>query len=152
MKALTLWRPWPWAIFHAPDSMRKTIENRPWKPWASIIGKRIALHAGKHFDSDGAEMICSIAGLHPDGRPPPHWDDEGIIGTAVILRYFTSDFDIIPAQQQWWSGPFAWALGEIQTLPNPILCRGSQGLWDLPAEVEAQVEAARRAVGKGEPR
>lgn len=38
--ALTLWRPWAWAIIHGP----KRVENRTWKPPASFIGKRIGIH------------------------------------------------------------------------------------------------------------
>lgn len=51
MRALTLWRPWTWAIYHA-GPRRKLIENRDWEPPRSVMGQIIALHAGKTFDRE----------------------------------------------------------------------------------------------------
>lgn len=44
MKALTIWPEWAWAICQ----LGKDIENRTWSPPASVIGHRIAIHAGKN--------------------------------------------------------------------------------------------------------
>ena len=38
------------------------------------------------------------------------------------------------------SGPSAWLLSDIQRLPEPIPCRGSLGLWEVPAEILSQIE------------
>ena len=57
MKALTLWRPWGFAF---PP---KDIENRKKRPWPSIIGERIALHEGNHYDYEGAKLIKDILGI-----------------------------------------------------------------------------------------
>jgi hypothetical protein len=45
MKALTVWPEWLWAMRY----LDKGIENRMWRPPKDLIGKRIALHAGKYF-------------------------------------------------------------------------------------------------------
>lgn len=85
MRALTLWRPWPWAIFRAPLHSAKRIENRPWKPWPSIIGKRIVLHAGKAFQKDAVDDILDNVLL--DGEPrvlPASATDEGLLGVVTI--------------------------------------------------------------------
>lgn len=42
MKALTLWPEWAWAVCF----LDKRVENRTWKPPASLIGQRIGIHAG----------------------------------------------------------------------------------------------------------
>jgi len=37
------------------------------------------------------------------------------------------------------AGRSAWLLAEIRALRQPIPCRGALGLWDVPADVEAQI-------------
>lgn len=146
MRALTLWRPWPWAIFHAPTNPKR-IENRPWKPWRSIEGRRIALHAGKKFDSDAAEHLCSMYGLHPDGDVPSGWKDEGLIGVATIQGCAGSQYEVerfLAGQRSWWSGPYAWLLEDVVTFSAPIPCKGAQGLWQLEPWAERRVAEALR--------
>lgn len=141
MRGLTLWRPWLWAILHAPSNAKR-IENRPWKPWASIIGKHIALHGGKKFDSEAAEHLCSMYGLHPDGNVPLGWKDEGIVGVARVEGFFDSERGVAnwrPPQTVWWSGPYAWHLTDVVALAEPIACKGAQGLWPLGDDLERQV-------------
>ena len=86
-------------------------------------------------------MICHIANLHPDGTPPPHWDDEGIIGTAVVMGYIQDARVLKTREAAWWSGPYAWNLVDVVVLPEAIPCKGHQGLWDLPADIEAALTA-----------
>lgn len=148
LKALTLWRPWPWAIFHAPTNPKR-IENRPWKPWPSIIDRRIALHAGKTFDSDAAEDLCSMYSMHPDGAPPYGWKHEGLIGVVTIqgtAGSFAEAERFSRGQGEWFSGPYAWLLKDVLAFPEPIPCRGAQGLWDLPPEAEKKVSETLRAM------
>ena len=40
----------------------------------------------------------------------------------------------------WWIGPIGWVLTDI-ALPEPVPCKGFQGLWNLPADVESAVLA-----------
>jgi len=37
-------------------------------------------------------------------------------------------------------GRFGWLLADIKALPEPIPCKGSLGLWDVPADVLAAVD------------
>lgn len=139
MKGLTLWRPWPYTIFHLEPPAAKRIENRDWAPPKWILGQRIALHAGKYFDSDAAEDLCTMLHLHPDGTPPAAWADEGIIGTAVVDGFYTSDRSLPSGQKRWWRGRFAWSLTGVRRLLVPIQCKGAQKLWTLSAALEQQV-------------
>lgn len=36
-------------------------------------------------------------------------------------------------------GRYAWLLGNIRALPAPVSARGMPGLWDAPADVEAEI-------------
>lgn len=38
-------------------------------------------------------------------------------------------------------GPVCWALSDIKRLPEPVPCRGHQGLWALPPDVAEAVLA-----------
>lgn len=156
--ALTLWRPWPFAIFHLPEASAKRVENRPWKPWPSVIGERIALHAGKQWDKDAAMLI----GVAEEFNPP-----SVIVGTAVVKGWIHVSRELLlvldadvgrsetlthadavaHSKSPWFSGPYAWVLEEVRTLKTPIPCKGAQGLWRVPADVCVQIEAQEATNG-----
>ena len=48
-----------------------------------------------------------------------------------------------PEPDGWYSGEgsIGWKLDNIITLPEPVKCKGSQGVWTLPPDVLAQVRA-----------
>ncbi len=145
--ALTLWRPWPFAILHLPEGEAKRVENRPWKPWASVIGKRIALHAGKHMDDN---VLRTLFPLAVDVRAY----DEGILGTAVVKGWICNEDSLLQSKydyggtltaadaeaaydSRWFFGPYGWVLEDVRALPEPIPCKGAQGLWTVPAAIAA---------------
>jgi hypothetical protein len=39
-------------------------------------------------------------------------------------------------------GRFAWVLGDVRRLPNPIHCRGALGLWTVPDDIARRLEVA----------
>ena len=143
MKALTLWRPYPWAIFDLPEGQAKRIENRCWRPPKSIIGVPLALHAGRTFDHEGAAQIVRKLGRDV---PPRHEYPEGIVGVVTVVDYLDVD-DLwsaqrlreLPGQQRWFSGPFGWVLADVRRLRESIQCRGAQGLWTVPEKLERSI-------------
>ena len=144
MLALTLHRPWAWAIVGAPAPHAKRIENRSWAPWPRALGQRIALHAGRKWDQEGAllvERYLAFAASLADADHP-----QGIIGTARIVRAFrrdAADFAALcPASQEHWAfGPWCWVLADVRSLPEPIPCRGRQGLWEMPSALVAKIRS-----------
>lgn len=145
--ALTLWRPWHFAILHITQDPKR-VENRPWKPWSSVIGQRIALHAGQYFDE-------SVGFDYSD----PRAHQAGVVGTAVVrgwihvskelLLSLVTDVRHSPTLTQdearghaascWFFGPYGWVLEDVRALSEPIPCRGAQSLWELPQEVEQRL-------------
>lgn len=156
MLGLTLHRPWSWAMFNG-----KPIENRKQKPWAKVIGTRIALHAGETYDYEGAEFIKRVLGV----TTIPHAEPGMIVGTVLVAGWiakgtkanvkFASEviasapelLDLAPSE--WFFGPYGWVMREPIALPKQVRARGMQGLWLLPDHVEAEVrrqeDAARAA-------
>lgn len=123
MKALTLHQPWAWAIIHGP----KRIENRTWAPPASLIGQRIAIHAGKTFDHDGHHWILQS---FPDLSIPTDsaaFRRGAIIGSVELVGVERKD-----PGDPWWEGPVGWRLDKPLAYPEPIVCSGKQGLWEVP--------------------
>ncbi len=130
MKALSLKQPWLYAITH----LGKPVENRTWQPPGYMIGQWIALHASKTKSRDEWVMAESIHGskittVVPTGK---------IVAVARIDRIET----LMTAQQpvsKWFFGPYGWILEDIRLLNNPIPARGMLGLWEVPIDIENQM-------------
>lgn len=127
MKALSIKQPWLWAILE----QGKRIENREWRPPTWIIGQRIALHASKGLDREGAAACAHIAGVDlPGVADVPRG---AIVATAVITGCVTE------SQDKWFFGTYGWVLDLVWELPAPVACRGALGLWNVPADLLPKV-------------
>lgn len=150
--ALTLWPEWAWAIAH----MGKDVENRTWPPPQYIIGKRIAIHAGKYIGGragdptllDGLQDLLEMTEFA--GKDLPVFSDLiPMIKTSAIVAVVKVVGRIDGEAKGWYNGEgsVGWKLSDIQTLPEPVACKGMQGLWTLPDDVLAQVRL-QLAMGK----
>lgn len=183
MKALTLTCPWGPAIAH----WDKRVENRTWSPPESLIGQRLAIHAGKsplvpveasprapagwkwlsgaaREETQDAIAFARRAGA-PTGEITPAWLHErssAILAVATVQGWATNtlqhrhpsmnetDAIRLVLNSPWFVGgdAYGWVLADVIALPEPVSCKGAQGLWPLPADVEAQVrEQLARAGG-----
>lgn len=139
MKAITLWRPWDQAILHGS----KRYENRGWPLYKSLVGQRIALHAGKKYDIDGARWM-KRNGLYV----PPSCGDSptGIVGVVVFDKVVTNDesdesyFEDI--RDPWFFGKYGWHIGSVERIRHPIPCIGRQGVWNVPDDTCVEIEMA----------
>lgn len=141
MKAISLNRPWPWAVCHAPAPKR--IENRSYRP-RSVLGDQVALHAGRRWDDVTA---AAFAGAWPASFPQAPSDHPlGIVGVARVVGWIdvpgnategeVSDDDL---HSRWLNGPIGWVLRDVVALPTPVPTPGRLGLWSLPTDVAMQV-------------
>lgn len=165
--ALSLLQPWLWAILEG----YKTVENRPWKPWPSVIGKRIALHASLGYDKEGARFVNTTLGRLGVQRQVGSGVTRGaILGTAVVVGAVRVVFDELDASagvrhcqvppvgpitgaqfeaigtSPWTFGPWAWLLEDVHRFAEPIPCKGALGLWRVPplAVEQVRLEELRR--------
>lgn len=165
MKALTLHRPWPWAILHLPAATAKRVENRDWPPPRSLFGERFAIHAGRTFDVSGALWIEREFGVRV---PPPSEHPIGLVGSARIAgmrdhasavwwkkpsegepRTVSIKRGAVPPPGthdggRWFVGAYGWLLDDVVALPEPIACKGAQGLWTVSADVLARIQEVSR--------
>lgn len=166
MRGLTLHRPWDEPV----TSGAKPVENRPNPPPRSLLGEVIAIHAGKVWDAEGARRIrangfelreegrddrigaivgvARIAGWLDRREKSIVWSDTGGEGLVTALdeyRSIVSDLDRALGTRAWWSGPVGIYLIDAVAVA-PVKCRGMQGWWTVPADVELVVrERARLA-------
>lgn len=135
MKALSLTQPWATAIIIG----RKQIETRSWQ--TSFRGQ-IAIHAAKGFPA-WAKEFASVE--HALQRLPSRFPLGAIIGVAKIqdirstyeLKLTISAIEKIYGDYS--DGRFGWLLSDVIALPEPIPCKGALSLWDVPAEIEAEI-------------
>lgn len=122
MKALSLTRPWAWAMFHG-----KGIENRDW------IFKhrgRIIIHAAKSWDPDGFLFLASHTALLDDHLPAQGDFVAGaLIGELDIVDMVTR------SPSPWFFGRYGYLTTNAKEYAKPIPYRGQPGLFDIPDEI-----------------
>lgn len=139
MLALTLQTPWPFAF----TDLGKRIENRPWAPRPSRLrpGDTFALHGGKTPGEDIQRMRLGHL-AHELKRCPwgvyeryqeSYRDIEGIFALAIFGGIVTE------SDSPWFVGPKGWTIPRLAVLPEPVPCRGAQGLWRVPDGIIDQV-------------
>lgn len=148
MKCLSLWQ--PWATLMAIGV--KTIETRSWP--TSYRGL-VAIQASKNWDKSRAAMCltepfrsalfqrCAVEAYYRSGNALP---------LGSILCVVNLD-DCVPTERlegepvaererafgDYRPGRFGWLTSCRRELVAPVSFRAHQGLFDLPADVEAQV-------------
>ena len=146
LRGLTLWQPWAYAVLH----LGKRLENRPWKPWPSMVGPWFALHAAaRRKPSEEAWVLDRIAAL--TGKPAP---GPGALVRGAVLGFGRLSGFVEASDDPWFLGPeyegkknYGWLLPDVVALPTPVPCKGYYGFWPVPAEALPAVRSAARGVG-----
>ena len=139
MKALTLIQPWASLIAEG----HKRIETRSWRAPSLIIGKRIAIHAGKKVEkgADDFEWRAMLRQLLGDG-----WEARipkgAIVATAILSSVEQCTLSNRPGAPELWLGDYApgrfmWHLHDVIRLEKPLPCRGYQNFWSLDAAISS---------------
>ena len=154
MDALTEYQPWASLQAHGIQ----TIETRSWPPPARVIGRRIAIHAGKTVIQDpletGWDTFRAIREIYGDdwpGRVPTG----AVVATAVLsraLRVLQLDRragTVVAAENgnperrveleaephgNFAPGRWLWVLEDVRRLEPPRPARGAPGVWQWDPE------------------
>jgi len=151
MRALTIWQPQAWAIAEG----HKPVENRTWPLPSRYIGETFAIHAGKTYDVPWSEMVRGALDLDVPSK------NEVPLGAVIAVATFAQllegeSFGIPPGNRMfivnvpvsqglpenfdvWFSGPYGFLLSDVRKLREPVFCKGAQGLWTLPVDIEKAV-------------
>jgi activating signal cointegrator 1 len=142
MRAISLWQPWASAIAIGV----KKIETRSWP--TSYRGP-LAIHAAKtkeHLDYARMPEVAPAfmaAGIRTMGNFPLG----AIVATCVLKDCFSTQIfnaigELERALGNYDEGRFGWVLSDVVWIKNPIPFRGSQGFFNVPDELLAQIDAA----------
>jgi hypothetical protein len=161
--ALTLHPEWAWAITH----LGKNVENRS-ERFCRQIAKRVgdgwlAIHAGVKRPADFAAVaamydgqVDAFPGDADDPSADPGWLFGGRSGVfikdadlrrgAIVALAKIGDV-LLPGARAPWKLTFSAALplSPVVVLPEPIPCKGQQGLWTPPPDVQERLRAALEA-------
>ncbi len=135
MKAITVHQPWASLIAHG----YKTIETRTHNQFANLKGLRIAIHAGKTFDTTAREY----AGRYLWRRGKEIWSAAHpllnqlgcplgmVVCTALVadVRPCAPNADNDKALCDT-DGLYGLVLTDVRRLDPPVPVRGQQGAWN----------------------
>jgi hypothetical protein len=171
MRALSLTAPYPHLIAaeSITPGFGKAHETRSWStPFRGWLAIHAAKNLKPVDGRDGLVNLCrtepfrSALLAYLTWANQSHWTYIGEalpLGHVVAVAKLTECYQIL--QDGLWAhsttrplprgndlhfgdytpGRFAWHLTQIRALPEPVPCRGAQGLWAVPADVEAAVWA-----------
>ncbi len=146
MKALTVYQ--PWASLEC-----RGLKGTETRAWPTRYRGLLAIHAGVKWDrylqerqAELHDYLVRCGGLGLPGELPRG----AVLGVGDLVdclqvtegnQTMFAEFDRIAGDLS--LGRWVWVLDRVRPLRHPIPCRGMQGLWTIPPDVEA---AIRRAV------
>lgn len=166
MRAITIMQPYGWLVAKG----YKPVENRNRRvPWHIGVGQDVGIHIGKGWDTDalydpqveGALFHAFAPEQSRRAQKVAHWrrhlrevvlpalhELDGTVAAVAHLDGVHPWTDCIgwgPVEElcSEWAQPMQHhlELPTVRPLATPVPCRGYQGLWSLPHDVEAQVRA-----------
>lgn len=138
MPVITIWEPYASHIVFGS----KRIENRDWKPWAKLMGRRIAIHAAMRpldvYDISDAQVQARRAGSSVLTFPLSELDARRghIIGTAILSGWFESGGG---TAEPWEVGRFCWRLADVRPCV-PVRAKGAQGIWQFDEQTVREAD------------
>ena len=136
MKALSIQQPWAWLIVQA----LKDIENRD---WTTEYRGLVLIHAGKRIDTD---ILKEMTGQWTRQTMPDHWraawammPENGAFSMGGIVGYATLQKVVTESDSPWFRGRYGFILTQRHPV-DFIPLRGQLGLFDVPKEIEAQID------------
>lgn len=148
MKALVIQNPWAWCVVQAwTDPDAKTVENRG---WSTPHRGDLAIVEGRTLDDEALDhpLVAGTIERWSVGRPTlwPEWEaTRGVVVAVVNLHTVClrsrARTGLCTCPPWAVSREAHWRFDQVRPLPEPPRVRGMQGLFDLPADVEAAVRA-----------
>ena len=139
--ALTLHQPWATLIALGI----KTIETRSWPPPRAVIGRRLAIHAGRTIDPNPGSAVLAALRAHY-GQGWPGAIPKGAVVACVTVkaarqvagadarrpRYVrTKEGPVLPVDPygDFSVGRWLWLLDDVAPLEPPAPASGRQRIW-----------------------
>lgn len=138
MRAITLTQ--PWATLVAIGA--KQVETRS---WSTNYRGPLAIHTAKGFPGWARELCYDepfLSALEQARVGPAGFPLGKVIATAELINVQRIGYHVMPLHQtneghqrelafgDYSKGRYAWFLGNVQPLPEPVPARGALGLWE----------------------
>ena len=139
--ALTLHQPWATLIALGI----KTIETRSWPPPRAIIGRRLAIHAGRTIDPNPGGAVVAALRAHYGRGWPGAIPKGAVVACATVKaarqvagadarrpRYVrTKEGPVLPVDPygDFSVGRWLWLLDDVAPLEPPAPASGRQRIW-----------------------
>lgn len=136
LRGLTVQQPWASLLIAG----RKPWENRPRDPGIRPGGQWVAIHAGLTLHPGAASAHELAPDLDLSTAPRG-----AIMGIAWLAPAVT--LAEVAARHEWAVGPLCIPVAHPIALAEPIPCRGMLGLWRVPSDIIARIEAEIGAIG-----
>lgn len=150
MKGLSITQPWASLIALG----QKVIETRS---WSTAYRGPVLIHASKGFPTE-CQRLCwrdpfaevLIGGGFDRAEQLPRGSIVAVARLAHVLPTSVFDnpwqlsFKVSGAEYAFGDfsdGRYGWVLQDVRPLTTPVPCKGSLGLWAVPADVLAAVSA-----------
>jgi hypothetical protein len=141
IRGLTLLQPWAGLVALGA----KRIETRSWRnPYRGLV----AIHAGRGRAADPLFVdVCAAAGYVAATAPSVIHARGAVVAIARIADMVPAATHAYPSLMEFRLGDYspgrwAWLLEDLRPLDQFVECRGLQGLWPLPRDVERAVREA----------
>lgn len=164
MRALSLTRPWPYAITHLGKRIENRSDKRGCVPAVCRYRGELYLHAAKSWDGTvgrtllEAGLVDRLTAAILGDRTQPH--PTGIVARCLAVGHLSPDgrawLDpggheedpelLSGLDLRWWHGGYALALADVVPLDEPVPCKGALGVWTVPAWVARHVRAVEEGI------
>jgi hypothetical protein len=137
MPAITLWG--PWAQFVA--LRLKSIETRWHDRFKSLVGKRIAIHAGKSFVREDLDEAIAEFGLDAELVNHPLMSVRGAVVCTALVRANLKLGGMAHTRRKALcdcAGKHGLVLDSIKVVDPPAFVQGHQGIWQWGGETPAR--------------
>ena len=132
MRAFTTHQPWASLIAEGA----KEYETRS---WGTNYRGPVAIHAGKR-EPRIAELPGGISWKWTRDQPLG-----AIVAIATLTDCVHTNWLDVSSEERavgdWSPWRYAWKLEDVKALPEPIPCRGYQGLWHVPHELVGRLRS-----------
>lgn len=135
MKIITLHQPWCYFVTRG----WKTIETRKHKRFKSLVGQRIGIHSGLKWDNNWKKL----AGPLMTDSMLYQADKFLKLGGAIIATAYVDEFRPLTTWDSMYAlidcsnnDRYGLILSKIHVLPDAIITRGYQGIWEYPIKEE----------------
>ena len=134
MKVISVKQPWAWLLFHG-----KPVENRDW-----YCGYRgvLAIHASAKCTygeyEDAMDFVFRFDRALAKSIPARDCLAYGAVLGSVMMTGCVTEHP-----SPFFQGHYGHVYSDPRELAVPILCRGSLGLWEPPAEVRTAILVQR---------